>query len=231
MSTGDGVRIYLILIQHPHPLPFFKMSETALLQVLQNKCSLVTKGLGIFTSLHWYITFIYLFTYLFILSSVVLIIITLTFSYIMSGNNNSIQSLCPINTPLVNHSIKFSTFLSYEDYSISEGGSLPCRSGVEYLHRDTASRRWRQNGKSRVWDSKIWSRVPRDSDPRNTVLARASSIYKRQTCPLVREGAPQKQDRKCQTGKKYLVMSPRWGLHTKTYWLTGHQLQCDFDFD
>jgi hypothetical protein len=38
-------------------------------------------------------------------------------------------------------------------------------------------------------DSKIWSQVPRDYDPRNTALARASSIYKRQTHPLVREGA------------------------------------------
>jgi hypothetical protein len=26
-------------------------------------------------------------------------------------------------------------------------------------------------------------------------------------------------------------MSPRWGLDTKTYWLTGRQSQCDFDFD
>jgi hypothetical protein len=31
--------------------------------------------------------------------------------------------------------------------------------------------------------------------------------------------------------KKYLVMSPRWGLDTKTYWLTGRQSQRDFDFD
>jgi hypothetical protein len=29
------------------------------------------------------------------------------------------------------------------------------------------------------------------SDPRKTALAKASSIYKRQTRPLVREGAPQ----------------------------------------
>jgi hypothetical protein len=26
-------------------------------------------------------------------------------------------------------------------------------------------------------------------------------------------------------------MSPRWGLDTKTYWLTGRQSQRDFDFD
>jgi hypothetical protein len=37
----------------------------------------------------------------------------------------------------------------------------------------------------------IQSRVPEDSDPRKTALARASRIYKRETRPLVREGAPQ----------------------------------------
>jgi hypothetical protein len=31
-----------------------------------------------------------------------------------------------------------------------------------------------------------------NSNPRKTSLARASSIYKRQTCPLIREGTPQK---------------------------------------
>jgi hypothetical protein len=36
-------------------------------------------------------------------------------------------------------------------------------------------------------DSKIWSRVPRDSDLRMAALARTSSIRKRQTHPLVRE--------------------------------------------
>jgi hypothetical protein len=42
---------------------------------------------------------------------------------------------------------------------------------------------------------------------------------KRQTRPLVIEGAPEKQDRNSQ------------GLDTKTYWLTDRQSQCDFDFD
>jgi hypothetical protein len=45
----------------------------------------------------------------------------------------------------------------------------------------------------------IWSQIPKDSDPRKTALARASSIYKRQTNPLVRKGAPQTEDRNCQT--------------------------------
>jgi hypothetical protein len=75
----------------------------------------------------------------------------------------------------------------------------PCGGGVEYLHRDPASRRRRRKGKSQIWDSKIWSRVPRDSGPRKTALTRVSIIYKRQTRPLVREGASQKQDRNCQT--------------------------------
>jgi hypothetical protein len=78
----------------------------------------------------------------------------------------------------------------------------PCREDTrEYgnFHRDPASRRRRRKGKSKVWESKIWPRVPRDSDPRKTVRAEASSIYKRQTRPLVREGAPQKQDRNYQT--------------------------------
>jgi hypothetical protein len=36
--------------------------------------------------------------------------------------------------------------------------------GVEYLHRDPTSRRRRRKGKSQIRDSKIWSRVSRDSD-------------------------------------------------------------------
>jgi hypothetical protein len=75
----------------------------------------------------------------------------------------------------------------------------PCGGGVEYLHRDSASRRRRRKGKSQIGDSKIWSRVPRDSDPRKTALARASGTYKRQTRPFVREGAPRNQERNCQT--------------------------------
>jgi hypothetical protein len=44
-----------------------------------------------------------------------------------------------------------------------------------------------QVGESRIWESKIWSRVPLDSTPRMTALARASSNCKRQTDPLLRE--------------------------------------------
>jgi hypothetical protein len=92
--------------------------------------------------------------------------------------------------------------------------------GVEDLHRDTASRRRRQQGESQIWESKIWTWVPRDSDPRKTRLARTSSIYKRQSRPLVWEGASQNQDRKCQR-VIYLVMSPKWCWTPRiTDWLT-----------
>jgi hypothetical protein len=77
--------------------------------------------------------------------------------------------------------------------------SSPCGGGVEYLHRDPASRRRRRKGKSRIWDSKIWPRVLRESDPKMTALARANSNCKRQTRPLVRESAPNQQTRNSQT--------------------------------
>jgi hypothetical protein len=89
----------------------------------------------------------------------------------------------------------------------------PCGGGVEYLHCDPASRRRRRKGKSQIWESKIWSRVRRDSDPRKTKLARASSIYKRQTRPLVREGSPQKQDRNCQRVINILSWAPDAARH------------------
>jgi hypothetical protein len=84
----------------------------------------------------------------------------------------------------------------------------PCGGGVEYLHRSPASRTRRRKGKSRIWDSKIWSRVPLDSDPRMTALARTSSNCKQQTHPLVREGAPHQQTRNCLTVIKILSWSP-----------------------
>jgi hypothetical protein len=81
---------------------------------------------------------------------------------------------------------------------LTEWRRNPCGGEVEYLHREPASRRRRRKGKSQISDSKIWPRVPRDSDQRKTALAKTSSIYKRQTHPLVREGAPQKEDGNCQ---------------------------------
>jgi hypothetical protein len=49
--------------------------------------------------------------------------------------------------------------------------------------------------------------------------ARASSIYKTQTRPLVREGAPQKQDCNCRT-VKMSGHEPHMGLDIKCDWLT-----------
>jgi hypothetical protein len=84
--------------------------------------------------------------------------------------------------------------------------------GVEYLHRDPACRKKRRNGKSQSETVKYGREYQGNSDQRNTALARASSIHKRQARPLVREGAPQKQARDCQIViAKYLAMSPRWG--------------------
>jgi hypothetical protein len=77
--------------------------------------------------------------------------------------------------------------------------AIPCGGGVEYLHRNSASRRRRRKGKSQIWDSKVWSRVPRGSDRRMTALARSSSSSKRQTRPLVRESAARQQTRNCLT--------------------------------
>jgi hypothetical protein len=50
--------------------------------------------------------------------------------------------------------------------------------GVEYFHRDPASYMGRREGTSQIWESKIWTRVPRDSDPRKTALARPAACTK-----------------------------------------------------
>jgi hypothetical protein len=53
---------------------------------------------------------------------------------------------------------------------------------------DINTRFWpSKSGKSRIWDSKTWTWVPLDSDPRMTALTRASSNCKRHTHALVRE--------------------------------------------
>jgi hypothetical protein len=77
-------------------------------------------------------------------------------------------------------------------------GSIPCGGGVEYLHLPVSCRR-RRKWKSLIRDSKILWRVPQDSDPRMTMLARASSNCKRLIRPLVRESAPHQQNSNCLT--------------------------------
>jgi hypothetical protein len=57
---------------------------------------------------------------------------------------------------------------------------------------------------------------------------RLRCIYKRQTCPPFREGAPQKQDRKCETIINILSWAPDEARHQDL--LTDRQWQCGFDF-
>jgi hypothetical protein len=92
----------------------------------------------------------------------------------------------------------------------------PCGGWVEYFHHYPASHRRRRKGMSQIWDSntRIWSRVPTDSDSRKTALARPRSIYKKETRPLVR-GAPQNN---CQT----VINIWSWALDRARHqdWLT-----------
>jgi hypothetical protein len=55
---------------------------------------------------------------------------------------------------------------------------------------------------------------PTGIGPENDCADEASSNCKRQTCPLVREGIPYQQTRKCLTNKN-LVLGPRRGLDTR----------------
>jgi hypothetical protein len=61
----------------------------------------------------------------------------------------------------------------------------------EHLHRDPTSCRGRRKGKSQNRDSKIWSRAPRDSDPRKTALAKPAA-YTQNRPVLSSERAPHK---------------------------------------
>jgi hypothetical protein len=67
-------------------------------------------------------------------------------------------------------------------------------------------------GKSRIWDSKMWLYVPRDSDPRVTALARESSNCKRYTRPPAREGGPHQQTRNC------LILTKIWSWAPDAAW-------------
>jgi hypothetical protein len=96
----------------------------------------------------------------------------------------------------------------YKDESQKRHSPPPRGGGVEYLHRDPASRRRRRKGKCRIWDSKIWPRVLRDSDLKMTALARASSNCKRQIRPLIRQCASNQQTRNCQTIIKIWSQAP-----------------------
>jgi hypothetical protein len=59
--------------------------------------------------------------------------------------------------------------------------------GTQYLEVINTGTWPSRLGESRIWGSKMWSRVPRHSDLRMTALTRTSSSCKWQTHPLVRE--------------------------------------------
>jgi hypothetical protein len=64
---------------------------------------------------------------------------------------------------------------------------------------------------------------------RERLCRQGPAAYKRrQTRPLVREGAPTKTRPELSNTSGH---EPQMGLDTKTYWLTEHQSQYDFDFE
>jgi hypothetical protein len=94
----------------------------------------------------------------------------------------------------------------------------PCGGGVEYLHRSPASRRRRGKKKSGIWDSNIWSRVARGSDPKMTALARSSGNCKRKPRPRLTSTKRQLSD-----SNKNLVVSPTRVFYSKTDWPTNRR--------
>jgi hypothetical protein len=86
-------------------------------------------------------------------------------------------------------------------------------------------------GESRIWECKLWSWVPRDSDLRMTPLARASSNCKRQTHPLVREDVTWGPLPQMFSWKKIFGMGLK-SPDAKTNWLAvSRQSQSNFDFN
>jgi hypothetical protein len=71
---------------------------------------------------------------------------------------------------------------------------------------------------SRIWHSKMWSWVPRDSDLRMTALARPAAIVNNRRILLSERMLHKDYNRKCPVGKKLLVVSLK-GLVAMTNWL------------
>jgi hypothetical protein len=116
-----------------------------------------------------------------------------------TGLCNPFLSVGSVNTPTIIGVLSGTVFSIRSLQSGCKEEFNQCRGGIEYLHHSPASRSMRQKRKSWIWDSQIWSRVPRDSDPRMTSLARTSRNCQRQTRPLVRESAPHQQTCNCLT--------------------------------
>jgi hypothetical protein len=73
------------------------------------------------------------------------------------------------------------------------------------------SYRRRRKEKSQIWESKILSLVPMDSDRRKTTLARAKQRIQKTDSSSRQRGRPTKTRPKLSKSSKYLVMSPTWG--------------------
>jgi hypothetical protein len=119
------------------------------------------------------------------------------------------------------HFLLWSVPNGYKGHGRSYESVLPCGGGVEYFHRDPASRRRRRKGKSRVWDSKIW--FESQGTPTEKECAGKGQQHIQKTDPPARQrGRPiKKQDRNRPNSTKNLVMSPRWGSTPRlTDWLT-----------
>jgi hypothetical protein len=83
----------------------------------------------------------------------------------------------------------------------------PCGGGVEYLHRDPASRRRRRKGKSRIWDSKICH----ESYGTRT----RKWLRWRGPAGIVNDRPGLSSERSPQINKPETVVSPRWVLYSK----------------
>jgi hypothetical protein len=102
----------------------------------------------------------------------------------------------------------------------------PCGGGVEYLHRDPASRRRRRKGKSQIWDRKILSQAPRDYDRERLRWQRRAAHTKDRpvlSSERASHGMKNVTVRRIlySERKKYLVISPRCSSTPRlTDWLT-----------
>jgi hypothetical protein len=78
----------------------------------------------------------------------------------------------------------------YKGEFIREFERPPCGCGVEYLHRYPASRKRRRKGKSQIWDSKIWSQVPKGLGPEKDCAGKRQQHIKKTDSSSRQRGRP-----------------------------------------
>jgi hypothetical protein len=120
------------------------------------------------------------------------------------------QLVSPFSQSTQNSSLQY-TAVIYIVLTILVFCSLPCEGGVKYLHRNPASRRRRRKGESRIWESKIWSRVLRDSEPRMRWRGPTAVVNDRPVLSSERE-RPASTNPHLSDSNINLVLSPRWVL-------------------